>query len=165
MWNIHISGMVQYRHLFPMNTDLATNPACCQHFRYISETPELCINLSSSSTFPCPFFTQQNCLLNYGSSEWNSIQEHRPMYTCSNQIHRGNAEGSEGQYDCTEFYLYPFFLGYIGCSVGNCTSKQQQHTKILLAARQNKINKSSPFAILIIRNIYSPDLCRMIRVY
>jgi hypothetical protein len=87
------------------------------------------------------------------------------MDSCSNQIHRWNAEGNEGRYDCTEFYLYPLFLGYIGCSVGNCASKQQQHTKISLAARQDKINKSSPFAILIIRIIYSPDLCKMIWVY
>lgn len=106
-------------------------PRMLSMLRMHFQIPELYINFSSFSyfSFSRPFFTQQNNhLIMWALNE--TIQKHRTMDSCSNQIHRWNAEGSEGWYDCIEFYLYPLFLGYVGCSVGNCASKQQQRKNI-----------------------------------
>jgi hypothetical protein len=131
------------------------------HFR----APELYIKLSPSSIFPCLFFTQQN-------SHWITGALNETVYRNTGRWTRvatrstdGVLRGVWGGMIVLNFIYTLFFFRIYGLLCGQLCFQVTTTYKISLAARQDKINKSKPFAILIIRIIYSADLCTMIRVY
>jgi len=124
--------------------------------------------LSSSPTFPCLFFTQQNSLLNYGCSKMKQrLKGYRNASPWTRtQLSAWIEFGVKGEVGRMLWFYWVLFILFFFQKISTgrgklCFQATTTLTKIPPTTRQNKINRSLPSTVLIHENVYSPYLYKI----